>query len=140
MNIEAETEENQIESRNHLHPLYLHAATRWPVYARGEWEKQTVFDLAVSLFHPSKTPYFTSWAVQLATGIEAVPEKDIEKTVSLLIDPDFTPLHMAAAHSLPRVCSFLLENGLRVNLESPVGRPLQCAVQGLQFAPANGKL
>ncbi|KAH0428633.1 hypothetical protein CcaCcLH18_08899 [Colletotrichum camelliae] len=115
-NIKAETEEDQIESRNHLHPLYSHASINWPIYARGEWEKETVFDLAVSLFHPSKTPYFTSWAVQLATGIKAYPPVDIEKTVSLLVHPDFTPLHMAAALSLPRMCSFLLENGLRVTM------------------------
>lgn len=107
------------------------------MYARGEWETQTVFDLAESLFHPSKTPYFTSWAVQLATGIEADPVVDIEETVSLLIDPDFTPLHMAAALSLPRICSLLVEHGMRVNLESPVGRPLQCAVQSLQFYTTN---
>lgn len=129
--IELHTEVDEIDSRNQLHPLYSHASTRWPEYARGEWENETVFDLAVSLFHPSKTCYFTSWAIHLARGTGPGPKGSVEKTVSLFINPDFTPLHMAAALSLPRICCFLMKHGVRVNLESPMGRPLQCAVQSL---------
>ncbi|CAI0650061.1 unnamed protein product [Colletotrichum noveboracense] len=86
--IELHTEVDEIDSRNQLHPLYSHASTRWPEYARGEWENETVFDLAVSLFHPSKTCYFTSWAIHLARGTGPGPKGIVEKTVSLFIHPD----------------------------------------------------
>lgn len=54
--------------------------------------------------------------------------------LSKVMSKNFSTLHVAAALSLPTVCSSLLENGADVNEDSPFGCPLQCAVQGLFLA------
>ncbi|KAL0932846.1 ankyrin repeat protein [Colletotrichum truncatum] len=112
---------------------YRHCAWLWPVYARNEWENPRVINLAKALFHPRKTTYFTPCAISLAEFNSENSGLDTDDIAPLITDPHFTPLHLAAALSLPQICSFLLEHKMDVNLKSPVGTPMQCAVQGLLF-------
>ncbi|KAF6812509.1 ankyrin repeat protein [Colletotrichum plurivorum] len=132
--IERERAEEQIKARDELYPLYQHASERWPIYAREEWGTQAVFDLGASLFHPLKTSYFTSWAIRFAFQFtDQYDYKELRVVIGILVGNYYKPLHMAATLSLPQICSFLVDEGAGVDLESPVGRPLQCAVQGVRL-------
>ncbi|KAK7963448.1 ankyrin repeat-containing domain protein [Apiospora saccharicola] len=120
-----------MDEREDQHPLYSLAASDWLLYARDHWEQPDVMKLAKSLFSPSKTKAFTSWAATLTLGFEGRPLLDKHSIATIVVHADFTPLHLAAMLSLSEICSYLLEHHLDVNLESPVGNPLQCAVQGV---------
>lgn len=115
--------------RNEAYPFYLHAATRWQAYANEHWENPDVDALVRILFDQRKTSPFCSWAITFLTEEAHGANKDL--LASVVTDPDFTPLHMAALLALPQVCLHLINQGIDANLHSPLGGPLQCAIQGL---------
>lgn len=119
-----------LEERTERYPLYPFAARDWLFYARDHWEQPELMTLAKSLFSPSKTKAFTSWAAGLISGLR---DRLLNKQSigMVMTHSDFTTLHLAAMLSLPDICSYLLEQHVDINLESPVGIPLQCAVQGI---------
>ncbi|KAH0444708.1 ankyrin repeat protein [Colletotrichum camelliae] len=125
-----ETEQEKIDNRQVEFPFYSYAAGHWPRYARHAWDDAQVVGLAKSLFHPNKSPYFTSWAIALAGSIGS---GDMKFITGILASPSFATLHLAAALSLEKICLFLLEQGADVNMKSGVGFPLQCAVHGILF-------
>ncbi|KAI1505700.1 ankyrin [Biscogniauxia marginata] len=53
----------------------------------------------------------------------------IENMTQPLTDRSFTPLHLASILSLPEICSVLIQQGVKVELKSRVGTPVQCAVR-----------
>ena len=143
--IAGQMEIRYIEERNERYQMYEYSAAHWPIYARNEWANEQIADSAKSLFRTPKTTMFTSWVVQLgyhirinyffpcdfAEGTNSASR--IREMMDTLIHPDFTPLHMAALLCLPNICTFLLDNGASVNLRSPVGSPMQCAVKSVLF-------
>ncbi|WQF85414.1 Putative fungal domain of STAND protein [Colletotrichum destructivum] len=122
-------EQNRISTRDREFPAYEHAAGRWPIYARGEWEDARIVDLTKSLFRPSKTTSFTSWAISIVEQYELFGTT--KNATSIITSFLFSPLHLAASFSLPQICSFLIQQKMDVNLAGPVGTPMQCAVQGI---------
>lgn len=135
-----------IDDRNKTYQMYEYSAVYWLIYARDEWTNNQIADSARSLFRIPKTPMFTSWTVQLAWHIRnnSFCSLDLKKiatrifriteVIADLIHHDFTPLHMAALLCIPNICAFLLDHGASVNLRSPVGPPMQCAVESILFA------
>ncbi|KAK8012874.1 hypothetical protein PG991_010249 [Apiospora marii] len=115
--------------------LYSIASSRWANFAALHWGESQIMSLAKSLFHPKTTALFISWALNLLIGMQGIPSGGFmvskERIVAILTDTNFTPLHLAAALSMPEICSYLLEHDLNANLKSLVGNPMQCAVQGL---------
>lgn len=153
------TEEREIQEHIDMrvkdHPFYFYAAVCWPLFARSHWMDEDLVDLAKIPFQPNKTVNFTAWALELmsffawqcsehevdefqtASWRTALHEDHAKYTLELLpqlVDKTFTTLHMAAALSLPVVCSSLIDQEGSINRQSPFGCPLQCAVQGLFMA------
>ncbi|KAK8064209.1 hypothetical protein PG996_008861 [Apiospora saccharicola] len=131
-----------LKEREDRYPLYSLAARDWLFYASAHWEHPEVMSLAKSLFSPSKTNAFTSWVAYLIITLDTKchPLLDPDSVIELLTHSDFTPLHLAALLSLPEICAYLLEQNLDTNLKSPVGNPLQCAVQGVTSFYEPGQL
>ncbi|KAJ2987646.1 hypothetical protein NUW58_g4389 [Xylaria curta] len=131
-----------MEERDEEWKFYNYAALYWPTYARYTLDDKRVFEAVVSLFSPKKTAVFTSWVVSWACqlyggsvnrNIISEKEQGLLRTIAQVVDEDFTPLHAAAALSLPAICQDLLKHGIDANTSSRVGTPLQCAIEGLCF-------
>ncbi|KAJ4194400.1 hypothetical protein NW755_003156 [Fusarium falciforme] len=58
-------DEGLIRTRNKQYPFYPYSAVFWMSLTRDGLDDPNLFNLANSLFHPSKTPHFTSWALEL---------------------------------------------------------------------------
>lgn len=151
---------DHLEMRIKQHPFYFYAAVCWPLFARTHWLNEGLVELAERLFQPKKTPNFIAWALELTTfAVSQYTSKDgasivrtswihyrrasfcgysqTKHTLLLLpqlVDKGFTTLHMAAALSLPVICSILIQKGGSIDQRSGFGCPLQCAVQGLYLA------
>ncbi|KAK2609594.1 hypothetical protein N8I77_003090 [Diaporthe amygdali] len=139
---------DHICTRDEQHPLYLYAAAYWPLFARDHWTDQGLLKSAAILFQPTKSANFTSWALELISSAvhnntPHIPSyrpdgrrvglyhQRILRLLPQLVDRNFTTLHMAAALSLPVICSSLLDKGASINRRSCFGTPLQCALQGM---------
>lgn len=132
-----------ISTRNQQHPFYSYASLLWPVYANTHWEDDTVSYLVGRLFGPEKSDIFLCWAVELCRQFlesshlqvrglinappEVLPVEPFVNMVSALLWKGFTPLHLAAAIGLDRVCKMFLEGNADVNSRCPFGTPLYCA-------------
>lgn len=143
---------SHIDMRIKQHPFYFYAAVCWPVFAKPHWLDGGLVDLARRLFQPKKTGNFIAWAVELTSFVasatyhgrfraismkDALDEHRLERILRLLplvIDKSFTALHMAAALFLEVICSYLIGEGLNIDLKSAFGCPLHCAVQGMHLA------
>lgn len=151
--------QEHIDMRIKQHPFYFYAAVCWPISARNHWTDEGLIELASLLFHPKKTGNFIAWALEVMSFVTfqrflhghgvflgtmyrtALDGKHAEHTLEMLpkvVDKNFTTLHMAAALSLPVICSSLIRLGGNVDQQGPFGCPLQCAVQGLYLAGVNG--
>lgn len=100
-----------------------YAVTNWAHHARSHLTNANIFFLAKKLLDPSKPNIFLSWAqdfVYWRLGDQA--------DYSLLSGSN--PLHYAAMLALPEVCSWLLDCGCEVDMNSGFGRPLHCALTG----------
>ncbi|KAI0599190.1 ankyrin [Biscogniauxia sp. FL1348] len=65
------------------------------------------------------------------TGFEeTISEKysRLKYIIRSLTHDTVTPLHLAAMLSLPKICSYLIQQGINARLESKVGSPIRCAV------------
>lgn len=142
---EARAEIQYILKRNIASPFYEYAAIWWPKYVRDHLEDKDVSQLLRVFFN--KTTNFTSWVLEFVrhclanrstyffdrqTGFG--PNGDVAFTIiSAIKRPDFTPLHMASVLGMSGLCSNLLEDGAKLNLESRFGTPLHCVVGGLSI-------
>lgn len=119
-------------ARHTSHPFYRYAAIYWPIYARDQWHEASVFKPAMYLFG-ERTGAFRSWVTAwIVYATRSNDKKDVQQlrdALDLAMHPNLTPLHMAATLSLPEICRRLLETGADINSNSPMGTPLQCAVQ-----------
>lgn len=144
--------QKHIDVRIQQNPFYFYAAVCWPVFARNHWVDEGLVDLGRVLFRPEKSNNFISWALELTKFIacysvprppsatfeyppfDRVYNRNTRRLFPQLVNKKFTTLHMAAALSLPVICSSLIDNTDSIETRSGFGSPLQCAVQGLYLA------
>ncbi|KAI1346609.1 hypothetical protein F5Y01DRAFT_321618 [Xylaria sp. FL0043] len=137
------SETSYIAGRNNSRPFYEFAATRWRECVTDHMENDSIFRLLVVLFDARKSASFQAWALELVRHClvnnrgqfcyngrtdSGKCEEAARATISALLRPDFTTLHMAAALGLPGICQHLLERGADVDIKSRYGTPLHCAV------------
>ncbi|UPK90862.1 hypothetical protein LCI18_001797 [Fusarium solani-melongenae] len=137
-----------IRERNEHYPFYPYSATFWMSLTRNGLDDPTLFNLANSLFHPSKTLQFTSWSRELVStfmdydgrkpaGFRAGFRRGRILTVTSesqnvawnqrVLDAGFRPLHMAAVLNIPEICSCLVSQGVPVNSRWGNIRPIDLA-------------
>ncbi|KAI0405874.1 ankyrin repeat-containing domain protein [Xylaria palmicola] len=148
---EADSSEiSHISTRNASRPFYEYAAIHWRDCLINYLENDDVSILLKILFNMTKSASFQAWSLELVR--HCLIYKDIANrkiflyseradfgrsdeiartTISSLLRPDFTTLHLAAALGLPKICQHLLEQGARVDIASRYGTPLHCAIGGL---------
>lgn len=106
--------------------LWSRSATDWPEHARSHMEDSELLNLVQRLFHPSKSNNFLKWAYGYVEGHRGwSTELDYAASGS--------PLHFAASLGLGNVCTWLVQNGCRVNQNSVLGTPLHCAFWGYEL-------
>ncbi|KAI1341959.1 hypothetical protein F5Y15DRAFT_413228 [Xylariaceae sp. FL0016] len=52
--------------------------------------------------------------------------------IGLVLQREFTPLHVVAGLAVPKLCEFLVDNGVDVNAQGRAGSPLQFALVGIK--------
>ncbi|RSL70467.1 hypothetical protein CEP51_012187 [Fusarium floridanum] len=151
--IEADTkhhlnDDDLVRMRNEHYPFYPYSAIFWMHLTRDGLDDPTLFNLANSLFHPSKTSHFTSWSRELVNTLMGHDgrslhggernEPDLFLRIVLspkqgvpwhqrILDVGFGPLHMAAALNIPEICSSLVSQGVPVNSRWDNIRPIDLA-------------
>ncbi|KAL8375650.1 hypothetical protein RB595_006978 [Gaeumannomyces hyphopodioides] len=109
--------------------LLSYASGHWTDYSRGLWNDHEIHSLGLKLFDRFKTPSFVHWAsIYLQVPFHRAK---LGKIIPLLLHRDFRPLHMAAALALEELCEPLLRH-TPVDLRSPIGTAVQCAISGLR--------
>ncbi|OTB08970.1 hypothetical protein M426DRAFT_130023 [Hypoxylon sp. CI-4A] len=132
---DTDEEMSQISERNQTYPFYTYAAINWlRSTAHVHSYDAVILKLSQSLFEPQKTPWFCSWALEVLDIVmreslgsnfrQTLPRCAIE----VVMDPDFRPLHMAAALSLPQVCTSILNQGIAVSVRCGRARPIDLAI------------
>ncbi|KAJ4057597.1 hypothetical protein NW760_000412 [Fusarium oxysporum] len=98
--------------------FYEPSVLTWAAYATTSKMGDRTRKLLRKLLHPSETPAFCLWAIDIIfchhpSSIEASSEsiKILSQVIAAVLRPEFTPLHMAAAFSMPDACQELLEGG-----------------------------
>ncbi|KAM0084401.1 hypothetical protein ACKRZS_003393 [Fusarium odoratissimum] len=91
--------------------FYEPSVLTWVAYATTSKMGDRTRKLLRKLLHPSKTPAFCLWAIDFIfchhpSSIEASSEpiKILSQVIATVLRPEFTPLHMAAAFSMPDAC------------------------------------
>ncbi|KAI0857775.1 ankyrin repeat-containing domain protein [Xylaria cubensis] len=126
----------QVRERKTKFPFYDAAAILWFHALRHAPQDPVCLELAKSLFHPRKNPSFISWAVQLLVDQEvylSVSQDEVSSeahlyATTLVSNPNFRTMHLAAALDLPEICEYLLETDSKWNTTSSVGTPLECSI------------
>lgn len=120
--------------------FYEPSVLTWTAHAATSKMGDRTRKLLRKLLHPSKTPAFCLWAIDFIfchhpSSIEASSEpiKILSQVIAAVLRPEFTPLHMAAAFSMPDACQELLEGGSDVLACSKFGTPLHCALGSRGF-------
>ncbi|EXK78531.1 hypothetical protein FOQG_16800 [Fusarium oxysporum f. sp. raphani 54005] len=120
--------------------FYEPSVLTWAAYATTSKMGDRTRKLLRKLLHPSETPAFCLWAIDIIfchhpSSIEASSEsiKILSQVIAAVLRPESTPLHMAAAFSMPDACQELLEGGSDVLACSKFGTPLHCALGGRGF-------
>ncbi|KAI8413225.1 hypothetical protein FOFC_06500 [Fusarium oxysporum] len=98
--------------------FYEPSVLTWAAYATTSKMGDRTRKLLRKLLHPSETPAFCLWAIDIIfchhpSSIEASSEsiKILSQVIAAVLRPESTPLHMAAAFSMPDACQELLEGG-----------------------------
>jgi len=140
-------EMHHIAARNGKYRFYEYATLIWPLSTSSIWDDETILSHVQDLFR-SKSPAFLTWAVEfcrhalsgasipcheLAARDAASCESELfTHLVSSILRQNFTPLHMAAALGLRRICETLMQQlPGATNSDSFFGTPLVCAVWGV---------
>jgi ankyrin repeat protein len=74
-----------------------------------------------------------------STASPGALESELVTLFFAILRADFTPLHLAAALGLTRVCEYLLANGADANLKSRIGTPLHCVVAGTSLLDSESR-
>lgn len=127
-------------------PFYFEATIRWPEFTKHHLEDADgdgaeLLTLMTSLFHPQKTSQFTVWAMRLAyaylkdalyhDGL-AHTESPFSEAWGLVSDDKLRPLHIAAALSIPDICSHLLKDDTAPQPDSTIFTPFDLAIMTLK--------
>lgn len=143
----ASSEMDRIAERNEQHPFYPVAAAHVFCHTGEYWdgplelgeqlslllEDITMMRYAEKLFSPEKKGIFLSWVLQAVWYWPNVNlgEQRFFDILGLLLTPEFTCLHMAAALAVPSICTHLLEsNQADLNSCALVGTPLHALLAG----------
>lgn len=120
--------------RNRNGTSYSWATVVWLAEMRSAPRNATCLELVKSLFDPRKSPSFISWAVQLVAHLispDSFCDEDsvsLQQAISLVLDPTFRPIHLAALLDLPEICEYLVHTDCHWNSVSPLGTPLECSL------------
>ncbi|POR39563.1 Putative ankyrin repeat protein [Tolypocladium paradoxum] len=117
-------------------PEYTQAAMNWPLFAEEHWP--TVQQQVEALFVMPRSYNFVQWVLEYATQTSrATTGADdcqtagaVLELTNALCDGSASPLHLAAALSLPSLVESLLAGGADVNRDGWLGTPLYCALVG----------
>ncbi|KAI0887568.1 ankyrin [Annulohypoxylon maeteangense] len=129
-------EESLIRKRNKTFSFYPYAVINWLRFiAPVQSYDAVILELSQSLFKPQKTPWFCSWAIgaiyellKESFGYMHFPYDLSRLVIKAVMDPSFQPLHMAAALSLPQVCTSILNQGAAVSARFRRARPIDLAM------------
>ncbi|KAL0930309.1 ankyrin unc44 [Colletotrichum truncatum] len=145
---------NYAAQRDAMHPSYGESALRLPNIAEKHWESALQpFEVPDSheikiiqadlkrLFHPKKTANFEQWILEYArkqwperfdTTSRALSMQPLSRLMSVVFDPSFRTLHVAAALGLPSLCQWLISEEQKgiVRQSSPIGVSFYCALLG----------
>lgn len=138
----SEQEVAYISQRNYDFSFYEYAAVLWPKFARGHLEDPVLFNLTNSLFQRPKTAHFVAWSIEflrhklINSGKWIFPRTDynpemVASEVRSITDDCFSPLHLAAALAIPKICQSILDDDSDCNRISVWGSPLELATAGL---------
>jgi ankyrin repeat protein len=135
--LEHHREREYVSSRSFKHPRYEHSTNALPQITELYFEELRC-DI-MRLLGGRKSRNFTQWIMQYCRqqwpdifGFDALSAKASVNLRSWLADRETTPLHVAAAFGLAKVCQALIGLGQDVNQISSIGSPLYCALIGPQ--------
>ncbi|KAM7221275.1 hypothetical protein V8F06_003450 [Rhypophila decipiens] len=142
---------------NAKHPIYPYASIFWLTYWDQRDDDETVL-LVMNLFNRQKTTAFIAWALQIyyfllipsyyrssfrdaMTCFKRISSDDFENCRNIILEKNFTTLHMAAALGLSSVCSRLLNKGANANVNAmcTLGTPLHCVLSPFWLLPPDGR-
>ncbi|KAI0104284.1 hypothetical protein GGR51DRAFT_229878 [Nemania sp. FL0031] len=110
-------------------PFHRFATFEWIYALRYTPQDLDSLELVKSLFHPRKTPAFILWATHFVADQKAQSEDpgldDLRRAASLVSDPTFRTIHLAAALDLPEICEHLIAVDSKWNTVSAIGTPLE---------------
>ncbi|KAK5656848.1 hypothetical protein OQA88_4396 [Cercophora sp. LCS_1] len=126
------------------HQFFGYASRHWVSNTDDSWGVDpSTRTLVEELFDSNKSGNFVNWAVEICRyfsydmpwtvnsstrGMVGVAQLD--RLAQMIKRRDFTPLHLACILGIPWLCESLLQKGARIDINSQVGTPLQCAVLG----------
>lgn len=104
------------------HPLYLHAANYWMIYAKNHWTDKNILRLAKQLFKPPMSTNFKLWRNYVIWSRE---DDVLMERINRLGD---SPLHWAAYFCIDQLLAWLVSCGQDVDYSAALGTPLSCTV------------
>lgn len=120
---------NAIDRQRKTFAFRWYAVLHWDEHARAHMTNAKVLCLTQQLLHPSKPNTFISWAQERVMASMDFLDFDEPDHLDLA---SASPLHFAAALTLPKACVWLLEHGCNINQSSALGYPLDCALVGCE--------
>lgn len=129
-------EKTLVQSRRATTPQYQ-KAVQWPKYAEAYYD--ILRPQLCSLFRlgPPRSFNLVQWVLEYARetfpnifGRLALSPAPLLELTDALCDGSVSPLHIAAALSLPSLCRDLLSMGADINQPSSLGTPIFCALAG----------
>lgn len=153
----AKMEHAQRLERNQTHPFYPFAAIlldrqHVPFALLETWRlafgEDPLLYWCKQLFNPNKPGSFMAWCLESATRPfrhatprfghpGAITYEEFSRNLGDVLNPATTPLQMAVKLAIPKVCEFLLQQGVDVNLIGPFGVPLHTVIHFLSIPPWN---
>ncbi|KAI1111850.1 hypothetical protein F5Y14DRAFT_424217 [Nemania sp. NC0429] len=132
--LEMDDQIKHVVERNQNFNLYSFSTVGWLSGMRHAPQDVDTMKLVKSLFRPHKSASFISWAVQLVAHlISPLGRADddrgsLRRATSLILDPTFRTIHLAALLDLPDVCEYLFQADSQWDSVSPLGTPLECSI------------
>lgn len=110
--------------------MYILTSKLWVPFIQAQESNDEVFRLLQGLFHPYKSSAFMLWLNMFSRGDKTINELDSGSRIRIAHRSAST-LHFAAILGLKRVCNWLLEQDVDINLvHEELGTPLICAIRG----------
>lgn len=114
--------------------FYPYAAIGWPRLTASGLKSPELLHAAGSLFRPTPNQTFTEWLSMFIRELSY----DMKGSISAGSGPttfeivnSFRPFHVAAALNLPEMCSFLIQEGVNVQIPCSLGTPIELCLSSL---------